>query len=212
MHDSAFAATARQGSAVILRLPMRPYSIGHELLLLAQQNPLLYAREYFDNLSPALQRLAVIRAALVCYRTWNQNQQPERHLRLWGWRIRKDDFALAIAEFRNYRAAGSACPPTPTKENYKIAAGKPDAEFGREFGGCYYAKLVAHFSRGGMFSALGHETAFDVPLGFANYVYLSELELDGMALIENEREAQVAAEMDEARRQAAAEKEAQCQP
>jgi hypothetical protein len=131
---------------------------------------------------------------------------------LWGWLIRKADFALEIASWRNYRAAGCTCPPSPSEEDYQIANGK-DLESGRSFGGSMLARLIPYLSRHGLYAALGCDTPFDVPFGLANHLYLSELEMEGNVLIENAREAQVKEEMIEHRKAIAAEKErAKCLP
>ena len=89
MHDLALADAARQASVRILRLPMLEYSIGHELTLLSQRNPLLF--DLFPGLPEEARRAALIRAALVCHRTWSQQYRRERNMWFWGWLIRKAD-------------------------------------------------------------------------------------------------------------------------
>ena len=42
MSSIVFADALRPSPVRILRLPMRPYSLGHELILLQQRNPLLF--------------------------------------------------------------------------------------------------------------------------------------------------------------------------
>lgn len=202
MHDLAFADAARQAPVRILRLQMLPFSIGHELLLLNQRNALLF--ENFNTIEAELQRKAIIRAALVCYRTWRENHRPERNLTVWGWMIKGSDWAAEIAEFRNYRDAGSSGPPAPTQEAYEIAAMIQGEELGREFGGSYLARLMSYSLK--VFSGLGYETPFDVPMAFLNHVYVSELEVTGNARIENRKEAQVREEMAEHRAAVAREK------
>jgi hypothetical protein len=202
MHDLALADAARPAPVRILRLPMFPYSIGHEITLLSQRNPLL-----FD--APLKQPMtAIIQAALICSRTWRQQGRRERNMRLWGWLIRKSDPNAEIAAFHAYRAAGSSCPPSPTQENYEIANGLEHEEQGRAFGGSHLARLLAYAAT--VHRALGHETPYDVPMGLANHLYLSELELAGNVRIENEREAQVRIEMEQHKADIA--KEKQCQP
>lgn len=197
MHDLNFCEAVKPRTPIILRLPMLSYSVGHEILLLNQINPLLFDRHLFDKLPVDQQRAAIIRAALVCYRTWRQNQTPEKYLRLWSWLIRRSNWSAEIAEFRNYRSAGSQFPPVPKQEHYVIAAGLDGKEeIGRFMGGSYLARLLTFLARGGLYKSIGFETPYDVPFGMANYLYLSELETDGAARIENEREAQVRMEME----------------
>lgn len=209
MHDAAFAASARQAPVRILRLPMLPYSIGHEIILLSEHNPLL-----FDGANPEQRNAGLMRASLVCYRTWKQNKQAESNIRFWQWCNRRVNWESEIARFTAYRASGIEGPPSPTEENYEIAAGKTHAdassESGRQFGGSVFSKMLAYFCP--LHSALGYDTPYDIPLGFGLHVYYSHLEMAGNCLIENEREAQVALEMEQHYSAISKEKEALCQP
>ncbi len=148
---------------------MLDYSIGHEILLLNQRNPLAcLSGEEFDKLPSNEQRIAIIRAALVCSQTWAQNLKPHKWLRLWGWLIRNQDFALAVADFRNYRWAGSSFP---------ILKKLDDSEAGRAFGSPLFARLL-NFIGGN----------YDHPLGLAQWLYFAALEGDGKIHVENEME------------------------
>lgn len=172
--DLAFADSVQPASQTILRLPMLPYSIGHELRLLQQRNPLLLPESDFDSLLAKDQRLAIIRAALVCSQTWQQNQKLHRWLNLWGWLIRNSDFALAIAEFRNYRHAGTTMP----------TLAEPD-EKGREMGSPHTARIL-HFA----LSLYGLD-AYDAPLGQLQWMYFSAAEAQGNCKVENSTERQI---------------------
>lgn len=209
MHDCAFADSARQAPVKILGLPMLPYSIGHEILLLAQRNALLF--HGFELLPATDQRAAIIRAVLICYRTWNQNQIPEKHIRLWGLLIlRKADFPVEIASWLNYREAGVATPPAPTQEAYEIAAGVQHEDAGRQPGSPALARLLAYATR--LSDKLGFETPYDMPYGMANTMYLSELEMDGTARIENYRELEERIAMARHRAEIEKERREKCQP
>lgn len=208
MHDLQFSDSVRPTQARVLGLMMLPYSIGHEIILLSQRNPLLFDQQFFDKLEFSEQRLAVVRAALVCYKGWRQSFVPEKNLLLWGWKNRKANISLEIAEFRNYRTAGSASPPSPSKEDYEIANGLQNEESGREFGGSHLARLLAYVSV--ISKSMGYDTPYDFPFGLANFMYLSDLEIAGNCRIENSREAQVREEMAEHRR--AIKEEKKCQP
>lgn len=172
---------------------MLPYSIGHEILLLNQRNPLIFDRADFEKLEPAQQRSAVIRAALVCYRTWGQNHRRERNLSLWMWFNRRANWAAEIAEFRNYRTAGTSYPPAPTDDAYMMANGGQKRDGGRSLGGSDLARALGFACD--HFKALGCESAYDVPFGLANHLYLTAMEMEGNVVIENEREAEVREEL-----------------
>ena len=66
MHELFFADAARPTPCVVLRLPLRPYAIGHELRLLARRNPFLcLSRSAFDELPVAQQITALVTAIVV---------------------------------------------------------------------------------------------------------------------------------------------------
>lgn len=205
MHDLAFADSARPEPVRVLRLPMLPYSIGHEITLLAQRNPLLF--DLFGQFSDADRRSALVRACLVCHRTWRQQYRHEQNMRLWAWLISKADLAAETEKWLAYRQAGTSSPPQPSQEDYEIANGIQNEEPGRAFGGSHLARVLAYVAP--IHRSFDAETPFDVPLGMANHLYLSGLEMAGNARIENVREAQVRLEMEGHR--AAIEKEKQCQ-
>jgi hypothetical protein len=193
MHDALFAGAARPARYVILGLPMKSYSIGHELLLLESCNPILF--NGFDSLDKVTQRQAAIRASLICSQDWCRNHRAHRWLKLWRWKNRNADYPLAIAYFRNFRKSGSLFPPTPDKEADGIANG-PGEKKGRELGGPYLARLynfVAAFPASEI--KIHGKTAFDFPMGLANFLYLTNLECDGDLKIENAKEAEIKQEM-----------------
>lgn len=216
MHDCAFAAAVRPARQVILKLPMRPYSLGHEIVLLGQGNPLVtLTREGFNGL-PLIQQLQAIgQAAWTCSNTWRENQgQPLLWLKskIWERNNRRSDFALAIADFRNYREAGCSYPPTPTAEADTIANGDESGK-GREIGGPFLARLYNHIAALPDREILVHgSSAFDFPMGFATFLYFSHLEAEGELKIENSKEAQIREELIGHKKALAAEKakEATC--
>lgn len=169
-HNLAFAEAARPRLAVVLHLKMLPYSIGHELLLTAEQNAMLLPNEDFNKLPAEKQRYAVNRAAQICCRTWEENNSlPLGRFFLWRWRMlnRKSDYPFDIASFRNYRADGSTYP--------HIAASDGD---GRMLGSPIVARLLNFFGRDQM----------DLPMGFAMWLYFAHAETEGMCKVENEKE------------------------
>lgn len=180
MQDLAFAAAVRQAPRKVLRCWLRPYSIGHELLLLAEANPLLGDLAFFQQ-TPIEQRChAVVRAVQICCRTWAENQKPDRWLRLWQWLIRNDDPDMAALEWRAYRDEGSTMP-----------AIKPEKNDGRELGSPFLARLIAF--AGPIYGA----AVYDAPLGMVQWLYFAEMEFQGCVKVKNRFDLQVEAEIRE---------------
>lgn len=187
MHDSAFAEAARPTRCSILRLPLLDYSIGHELLLFRQNNPLLFTKEGFDSITPDAQCAAVIRGVLICSRTWSENKKAHKWLRVWNWFNRNADFPLAIAEFRNYRESGSSFLPSPSEIADDIANG--EKKEGRRLGSPFMARLYNFVCALPDREIKVHgESAFDFPMGFATHLYFSHLEVEGSLKVQNENE------------------------
>ena len=169
MNHLAFADAARPARCVILRLPMLDYSIGHEILLLREGNPLIVPDE---NATEEKYRVGIIRAALICSRTWGENQRHFRWFKLWQWLARHSDFSLAVADFHNYRRAGISMPevmPTP-------------GEKGRNLGAPHIARLLEYSMK------LYGPAAFDMPFGLAQWMYYSGAESEGGCIIPSEEE------------------------
>lgn len=199
MSDTAFAEAARPRPRVILRLPLMPYSLGHEIILQSQENLILAPEGYFNKYAPEIQCSALIKAVLVCSRTWQQNSKPDKWLNLWGWTIRNQNFPLAIADFRNYRTEGSSFPKIKPAE---------DANEGRTLGASFLSRLTDYAS-----SRFGSD-CFDQPLGMLQWMYFAEAEQNGSCRIENERERQIREEIEAAQAEYARKhkKEDGCQP
>lgn len=168
----------------ILRLPMRPYALGHELILLQQRNPLLFLTpDEFVKL-PIEQRIAsIMGAAIVCSLTWNKNQRKISGLRFWGWLNRNSDWPAAVSLFREYRSAGSTHPKLTEKEIDEIENGKND---GRMLGGDLMTRLTNYCVD--RYQRFGFQTPFDFPFGLALHLYFTDLEIEGRIHIENESE------------------------
>lgn len=188
-HEIAFADSVVQPPVKVLGLRLRSYSIGHELILASQRNPLVILDgPQFSVFSPESQREAIQNAVLVCYRSWTENKQPDRWVNLWKWRIRKSDFFRATNEFLSYRSAGTTFPPPPSDHARQVLA-KDKEERGRLLGSPFICRLYNFVSRlpDHEIKQCG-ETAFDFPIGFASFLYLSHLEQEGCAKIENSDE------------------------
>ena len=182
MHDALFADALRPERVTVLNLLMLDYSIGHELLLWRQRNPLVTLnRAGFDALAPAERRAAIMLAALVCYRDWERNQRREKHLWLWAWWTRKQQTGDEVEKFRAYRADGSSTLPT---RDIPRTAGAPFHYFGSP-----EAALLLLFVRP-IYADFGFETPFDFPLGLARQLYLADAETKGNVWVKNHHDMQ----------------------
>lgn len=191
MYELAFSDALRPALVSVLKLPLLRYSVGHEIILLSRRNPLLAAsREEFDRLPAEQQRTAIIVAADVCCQGWAeyhrvynawQRWRLARKWAQWTAAIAGADFALAIAEWRNYRAAGSDTFSTEEMPN-------TGAEF-RFFGQPELSSLVNFLQ---ITCRLGEADIFDYPLGYARMRHLAWLESEGAVRITNAMEAEIA--------------------
>lgn len=71
LHEFAFSDTQCPDRAVVLELPLRPFSIGHRQLLLHQRNPILWADETEYNQLPFTDQVRwLIDACYTCAQTY----------------------------------------------------------------------------------------------------------------------------------------------
>lgn len=210
-HDAAFADAARPMRCVILRLALRPYSIGHEIILQQKLNPLL-SPDFF-KLPETKQRQALIWAVDICSQTWAENNSTPstwlerwRHNRAWNkWEkatnaLTEIDWRIAIADFINYRNAGLQAPKVEPTEGAS----------GRTMGAPFLASLIQF-----LIQKMGktEDRAYDCPLSLAKFHYYTDAESEGHLKIPNQNEM----DFDEYCRKKDAEaaakaKEAKCQP
>jgi len=177
----AFAEAARPARAVILHTQMLRYSIGHELILTAENNPLLGDQEQFDKLPSQLQVFAIRRSVQICCRTWRENETEPLSwwfLKRWNWLNRKADYPTEVALFRNYRHEGTTFP----------AVGKisTDSEDSRPLGAPFMSRMLAFHGTDKM----------DMPLGLAQWTYFAWAEAEGMCKVLDEDETRIQAELE----------------
>lgn len=191
MHEAALAQAALPAPVVILHLAMMPYSLGHELLLHRRSNPFAtQTQEGFNALPQEDQVSALIHASDVCSLTWKRNQwQPETRWQAWRldrvykkWEksLKKTDWPVEIAEFRNYRQAGSICfeaeLPTTASTGSVRYIGAPELLR-------LYQWLIANIPEREL-----PESAWDYPLGLARMHYQCKAEAEGGLEIYNWRQ------------------------
>lgn len=185
MHDLAFADAARPTPVVVLKLPLLPYSLGHELHLLRRRNPLLLLPPVkFNELPRFDQERAVSSAVWICANTWQQNErEPFLWIKqkIWGRRTRGENVSLAIADFRNYLAQGKELPPAPDKEVDEILNGKDDSK-NRAFGAPLLANLIQFAIAD---CGLRIAETWDQPYAFMAWLYFSKHESEGRYRIQN---------------------------
>ena len=170
-------------------LPIAPYSLRHELILLRHRSPFLCTSEAeFNQLPFPAQVLAIAFAVQTC-----AARRPG-----WLWHRRRHDYALAVAEFRNYLAAGRQLMPALSsadetdKETYEIANAGEKMTGGRPLGSPMLAQLI-HFCINDL--RLTYEEALESPFAHVGNLYFAKLEAAGSLYIENHKESEVRAEM-----------------
>jgi hypothetical protein len=210
LHDAQFARAAAPNPVTILGLPMRPYSIGHEIFLIRRQNPFLALQLEPENIKPPTAS-HLIEAILICAHSWhelNSSSPPFFTLktRLWRstWLNKTHDQTLAaIPQFIAYRNAGSTQPPTapPLLE--------PGQSKPREPGSPFLLRLIQFL----IFRLrMTEQDAMDYPLGLAIWHACAFAEAQDEIRIENKNDRYMKQFVADAEAEAAAEAAAQPQP
>jgi len=123
MHADWYQAAVPDDPPVVLKLRLRPYSLGHEILLQRFGSPLVRDASDVKNGNSALRvpHLAdsLVLASLVCSQTFSGALKTLRSpflgwlLIFWHWRLgKKVDWAREVVTFTNYRATGMWWPET----------------------------------------------------------------------------------------------------
>lgn len=187
MHEHLFSNSAFAEGASVLNLALRPYSIGHEILLHKISNPLAtYSRESLKELPEDVQRGKLFSAVFICARTWKQNHARITWPRLTMLFRMHLETAVEVEKFQQYRAIGCADFPMVKMPRVK---GAPYHYFGAPEA----ARLLMFAQQNELQRLCAADTAFDVPMAFARMLYLAHLETEGAVWVENyhDRETQV---------------------
>lgn len=105
MHELLLSQAALPAPVVIQRTPLRPYSLGHELVLIREGNAFLCGG------MPT--RKDLISAVWICSNTWDENRTAYDSFlaplkaKLIARRFRKADLAYCFLQFREYIQAGA---------------------------------------------------------------------------------------------------------
>lgn len=188
MHEAALASAALPAPSNILGLLLQPYSLGHELFLIRERNPLATVGTGQDDWSKAkLPDLA--QAVLICCQGWEANRGTWRDplitlkLGIWKRRIRRMDLSEALASFRVYQVIGSQeFPESPLLEEPN-KYGPPSRVLGAPFLLRLHQFLV-------MKLRLSEARAWDYPYGLAKMQWETWWETKGGLRILNLHEAE----------------------
>ena len=96
MHEAIFSQAAKPETAVVLFLPLKPYSCGHEIELWRQNNPLLTGTlAEFEKLPTVEQLNWLIKAVDFCSQNHDEWLENEDILRsnpsFWSRKVRKNN-------------------------------------------------------------------------------------------------------------------------
>lgn len=211
MHEFSVADAFRPAPAAVLGLPLEPYSIGHELLLLRRRNAFLTLSAYdFAALEFWKQLHAIHELIWICsdpYSARDRFEQPSWFavgLRWNEWKRRRwvkrqkhllpEDYALAEADVRNYLNEAHPIIPTPGKHAIDVLYPEDNSK-GRAFGQPLLISLY-HF----VIDLPAQERpacAWDYPFARAMWLFFGKLESNGAFRIENFDERDEQSVMDE---------------
>ena len=181
MHEKIFSEAFNPVPCRVLGLKLRNYSIGHELALIKQGNPIItYAESSFNELSQAAQNLSLASAVeICCYRV------PVLKI-IWAIRQIGCNFKEEIKKFRVYRDSGSL--DLPTTRQSRVSG----LSF-HYFGSPELARLINYVSEyhAIMINVHFNGSPLNFPLGVARMLYASKLECDGSIWVENFKDAEL---------------------
>jgi len=173
MHEDIVRRAAMPIPRVVLGLLLKPYSIGHELLI--QTGP------KFETVEGALAG-----AVWLCANTWQENTRLRfdlfARLKIFLWRVRscRCDMAQETLKLAEYRDEGSLEFPL---SDVRL----PDAPSGRMCGASFlfslhqWVRLNFH---------LKEDEAWDYKFGLAKIHWMADQEERGLLRIQNEHEVQ----------------------
>lgn len=178
MHDLIFCQSFQPPEVTLLGLKLHNYTIGHEIALIRQGNPLVtYSEKSFDELPADAKRLAVVMAVNVCCKKNRVSQ--------WLMGIRSHNVPLngTIATIRQYLTLGSQDLPLAKMPRTQ---GVPFHYFGAPelarllnyVTGSHQKMIDAHF--GG--------SPLNFPFGLAKMLYSAHLESEGNIWVKNQQD------------------------
>lgn len=197
MHEAALAQAALPAPTIVLGLPLRPYSLGHELFLVRENNPLCVPNVALED----IRFHHLTEAVLICSQSWAENLSVNNDwlirlkLKIWGRRIRKMEFDEELELFRSYRSLGEMFFPTSDRL-------KPGSKSAR-MPGCPFLLRLHQFLVTRL--RMSAEAAWDYPKGLAVMQWQTYWESEDRMEIYNSHDAEFDAFVEKM------EKEAACQ-
>ena len=201
MHEYIFTDALLPASVSVLRLTLKPFCLGHQILLIRERNAFLTHSETQFNALPADEQKRQLRmAALICSKSWTENHQRDRGLTVWKWLVRNANYPVEIAHLRLYLASAheSVFYTLNPKNEDDVRADDICADAagyeplhklrGRSLGAPLIARLLDFVATGDKFRAYGFPTPYDFPYGAALNLYLTHLEAEGSTRIEGHAE------------------------
>ncbi len=155
-----------------LGLQLRPYSLGHDIILHALDNAFTQGRRDINDL---------LIGVFICsqsYRDWERASKSiwlPVFLKVWGWFIRKRDFRVESEIFEQYLLAGNDCPDV----NQNVSAEQ------RELAMPWQERLKVMLM---VKLHLTEQEALDRPLALSNMDWCCLGELDGTINLFNNRD------------------------
>ena len=215
-NEFSFADCALPKRHAVLELPLLPYRVGHRLLFLRSQNPLVWSSEANFNLLPFEKKAeCLIEAVTVCNQTFKwrleleDGQHPEVEKKFtadsktWA-QLRADSqkkfqaenpksnlsdwWALEIAKFRNYIASQTVITDIEQRcDPFPFLPCQSVPEAsGRSFGSPYDASLIQFLLSSRL--CADEAAAMEYNFGLAEMHYLTHLEHEGALQIMNNEE------------------------
>jgi hypothetical protein len=218
MHEAAFSQAALPATAHVLGLKLRPYSLGHELWLLRESNPLAtFSEQSIDLEKFGIEHLLL--AVLICRRSYRECCELQEagwmtrlELAIWNSRMKRAQKAVQsprlvlrdhFAAFLDYQRRGSLefrCEPPPdTGSEYRRTLGAPFLLILHDFVMTHCAGDAA----GRPARADSGPThlplfdAWDYPMGLAKMRYAAHMEYLGNMRVENGSEFKARMEKEE---------------
>ena len=209
MQDTDYSDAIKPSRVNILELPLRDYSLGHELLLLRERSPFLLQTPFAFSELPMEQRIfALHRATWICSNTFKQNEGESfvwfkmKQLSFLRRKLTLDDYALAVAEFYNYLNAGRG---TPRLSKRRLKAGE---DAGRPFGAPILPQLFQFVLTLPEIKGQPVNAAWDYPFSAAIWRYFVHLEMEGSIQIENADDEEIRLKVEQFEREYAEEQAA----
>ena len=175
MHESLLASAALPQPSVVFGMLLRPYSLGHELFLHRENNPIILG----DGLAfLKTSRVDLVQAVFICSQTFEECRKsslafrPWSDFKLWIWRMRtrKLNTATEILKFMNYREWGSlSFPLVETAESSNRSST-------HEPGSPFLIRLHQFLT---LKKGLSDAEAWDYPYGFAMQQFIAYWESEG---------------------------------